>query len=124
MVEFIALPFPFSSKLKIYSFPVVVVQGRQRNFQKSVKHVQTSSFCRFVDQTYCFFSEVLVTVAVVVAQLKLPYVKKRSENGQMIYRKIPKISPWAYIFQTPFLRGLFLEGLIYGGKCAFQNRFG
>ena len=31
------------------------------------------------------------------------------------YRKIPKISPGAYIFQRPFLRGLFLEGLIYGG---------
>ena len=31
------------------------------------------------------------------------------------YRKIPKISSRAYIFQRPFLRGLFLEGLIYGG---------
>ena len=26
------------------------------------------------------------------------------------YRKIPKISPEAYIFQRPLLRGLFLEG--------------
>ena len=33
----------------------------------------------------------------------------------MTYRKIPKISPGAYIFQRPFLRGLFLEGLIFGG---------
>ena len=31
------------------------------------------------------------------------------------YRKILKISPRAYIFQRPFLRGLFLEGLIFGG---------
>ena len=31
------------------------------------------------------------------------------------YRKIPKISPGAYIFQKPFLRGLFLQGLIFGG---------
>ena len=31
------------------------------------------------------------------------------------YRKIPKISPGAYIFQRPFLRGLFLEGLMFGG---------
>ena len=38
------------------------------------------------------------------------------------YRKIPKISPGDYIFQRPFLRGLFLEGLIYGGKFAFQNQ--
>ena len=35
--------------------------------------------------------------------------------GYMLYRKIPKISPEAYIFQRPFLRGLFLEGLIFGG---------
>ena len=44
-----------------------------------------------------------------------------------IYRKIPKISPGAHIFQRPFLRGLFLEGLIFGGaygKFAFQNRMG
>ena len=40
------------------------------------------------------------------------------------YRKIPKVSPGAYIFQRPFLRGLFLEGLINGGKFAFQNRLG
>ena len=33
----------------------------------------------------------------------------------MKYRKIPKVSPGAYIFQRPFLRGLFLEGLISGG---------
>ena len=31
------------------------------------------------------------------------------------YRKIPKICPGAYIFQRPFLRGLFSEGLIFGG---------
>ena len=32
-----------------------------------------------------------------------------------IYRIILRISPGAYIFQWPFLRGLFLEGLIFGG---------
>ena len=31
------------------------------------------------------------------------------------YPKIPKISPGARIFQRPFLRGLFLVGLIFGG---------
>jgi len=45
MVEFIALPFSSStiilSKLKIWSFHVVIVQGRQRNVQKSVMHVQS-----------------------------------------------------------------------------------
>ena len=32
-----------------------------------------------------------------------------------IYRKISKISPGAYIFQRPFLRGLIFEGLNFGG---------
>ena len=40
------------------------------------------------------------------------------------YRKIPKIRPGAYIFQRPFLRGLYSEGLMYGGKFTFQNRLG
>ena len=31
------------------------------------------------------------------------------------YRKIPKISPGAYIFQRPFSRGSVLEGPIFGG---------
>ena len=31
------------------------------------------------------------------------------------YHKIPKINPGAYIFQRLFLRGLVLEGLIFGG---------
>ena len=35
--------------------------------------------------------------------------------GPELYRKIRKISPWAYIFPGPFLRSLFLEGLIFGG---------
>ena len=35
MVEFIALPLPFPSRLKIRSFHVLVMQGRQRNVQKA-----------------------------------------------------------------------------------------
>ena len=31
------------------------------------------------------------------------------------FHKIPKISLGAYIFQRPFLRGLFVEWLIFGG---------
>ena len=34
MVEFIALPFPFPSKLEIWSTRVLVMQGEQRNVQK------------------------------------------------------------------------------------------
>ena len=52
-----------------------------------------------------------------------------SSHVKKTYRKIPKISPGAYIFQRPWLRGLFLEGLIsegltYGGTFAIQNRLG
>ena len=32
-----------------------------------------------------------------------------------LYRKILKITPGAYIFQRPFLRGLFLKGPLLGG---------
>ena len=44
MVEFIALPFPSSKKLKIWSFHVVVVQGRPGNVQKNVMHEQSCFF--------------------------------------------------------------------------------
>ena len=50
-------------------------------------------------------------------------IKTLHGNAQ-IYRKIPKISPGAYIFQRPFLRGIFLEGLMYVGNFALQNRLG
>ena len=43
-VELIALPFPSSKQIKIWSFHVVVVQGRLRNVQKSVMHVQSCYF--------------------------------------------------------------------------------
>ena len=38
-----------------------------------------------------------------------------TDEDLFTYRKILKISPGAYILQRPFLRGLFLEGLIFGG---------
>ena len=44
MLEFIALLFEFSGRLKILSFHVVVVRGRRRNVQKSVMHVQGCCF--------------------------------------------------------------------------------
>ena len=41
-------------------------------------------------------------------------MRRAIQKLQKIYRKIPKISPGAYIFQRLFLRGLFLEGPILG----------
>ena len=49
---------------------------------------------------------------------------KKVESAAMsliVYRKIPKISPGAYIFQGAFLRGLFLEGLIFGGAYIWRG---
>ena len=51
--------FTSSIKFAIRHFHVIIVQGRQRNVQKSVMHVQS---CCFAQQTYCFF-EVAVVVA-------------------------------------------------------------
>ena len=54
-------------------------------------------------------------------QTPFPFPFKRLPRRlQTEYRKIPKISPGAYIFQGLFLRGLFLEGPIFGG--AYERR--
>ena len=56
---------------------------------------------------------------------RLPGAKTCYPRCKKNYRKIPKISPGAYIFQRPFLRdlffggayiwrGLYMEGLIFG----------
>jgi len=67
IVKFIALPFPFSSQLKIWSFYVVVVQGRQINAQKRVMHVQS----------YCFAQHLL-------------FFKRSHHLGSTWGRKIPR----------------------------------
>ena len=51
MVEFVVLPFPFSSQLKIWSFHIrVVLQWWQRNVQISKTLVQS---CCLAYKTYC-----------------------------------------------------------------------
>ena len=56
VIEFIALPFPFTRKLNIWSFHVVVVQGQQSNLQKGLMHVQSCVF-------FLLFFDVPVIVA-------------------------------------------------------------
>ena len=51
-------------------------------------------------------------------------VDQRTLRQQRKYRKIPKISLGAYIFQRFFLRGFYSERFMYGGKSAFKNRLG
>ena len=46
MAEFIALPFPFSSQLRMWSFHVALLLGRQSNLQKCVMHIK-SCCCAF-----------------------------------------------------------------------------
>ena len=41
-------------------------------------------------------------------------------NVAVLYRKIPEISPRAYIFYRTFLRAYIWSVLIIGGKFAFQ----
>lgn len=48
MVEFVVLPFPFSSQLKIWSFHIRVVQWWQRNVQKSLMDMQSCCFLLIV----------------------------------------------------------------------------
>ena len=45
-------------------------------------------------------------------------------SNQVIYRKIPIISPGLIFVQKAFLLGLFSEGLIIGRNFAFQNELG
>ena len=40
---------------------------------------------------------------------------------ELKYHKIPKIHSGAYIFQRPFWRGLFLEGLIFEGAYLWRE---
>ena len=62
-----------------------------------------------------------------------PEIYHAINKSTLKYRKIPKLSPGAYIFQRPFLRGLSTEGyllfkidwasLILGGKCTVLALF-
>ena len=60
-----------------------------------------------------FFPLLLVLLDILWRTKKL--ITKTGVSKCRNYRKIPKISPGAYSFQRPFLRGLYLEGLILGG---------
>ena len=50
----------------------------------------------------------------------LCYLLNGFQCCMFMYRKIPR----GLYFSKAFLRGLYSEGLIYGGKFAFQNRLG
>ena len=80
---------PFPCKLSIYSFHSLFF------------------FCRVP----CFSSFLVFSQVLLSTNQKRQVVNKNIVKN---YRKIPKISPGAYISQRPFLRGLFLEVLTFG----------
>ena len=93
-------------------------------------------FALFLNLSCLMFEPVIFVALRWYFPLKVEFVYSAQNNAKCTvqvltsYRKIPKISPGACIFQKPFLRGLFLEGLIFGGVYlrrdifAFQNRLG
>ena len=60
----------------------------------------------------CFF---ILNKRIEQISIRVQSSTKKKSLSEKIILKIPKISLRAYIFQRPFLRGLFLEGLIFGG---------
>ena len=66
----------------------------------------------------------LLSVGVRISQKKLCRMRACWRKWHLVsptlYLKIPKISPGACLFQRPFLRGLFLEEVIFGG--AYQRK--
>ena len=72
------------------------------------------SLCWLYSQVYFnrpFFLSKQISINIAREGISLKVIHPK--RGK-IYRKIPKISPGAYIFQRPFLRSLFLEGLLFG----------
>ena len=72
MAKFIALPFPFPSKLKIWSFHVAVVRWRQRNVQKKRDARAELMFCSL----NLYFFDVPVAVVVVVSYVVDMFIHK------------------------------------------------
>ena len=109
-------------------YNILVVMGKDLTCSKTTWH--QISYAR---QIFSYLAEIHVSQNLARKTLwnsrKGPLEGVKGKQAQK-YRKIPKISPGNYIFQRPFLRGLFLEGLqysewfIYGWKFAFQNRLG
>ena len=93
--------------------------------RETVDTIQSETFSSWqVKKIKCIDARALNSICL------MRLLKSKLQNEwQDKYRKIPKISPGAYIFQMPFLRGLFLEELILGGaylrrEICVSNSFG
>ena len=110
-------------KIKVF-LQVPSSQKKQRNQTPTIEppKPEFGDFIVFLVVCLAFLS-LLFLLYVICASVPT----EGTEDRQVHYRKIPKISPRAYIFQRSFSRGLFLEEPIFGGaylrrRFAFQNR--
>ena len=112
-------------KTKVYDVIGINVTIR---FQANVFHGNHSidHYGKYHSTPYCsLFVTPIVCISIVFTfswghftcnyqnELKIMLMQNFGEIDKE-YRKIPKVSLGAHIFQRPFLRGLFLEGLVFG----------
>ena len=70
----------------------------------------------FIEEGETVFDVLKALLACILSSL-LKYSKSYSVQIVYSFRKIPKISPGAYIFQRPFLRGFFLGAYLRRQIC-------
>ena len=111
----IKLKYHCSKPIKLAKFRMQQYKTKNPNVFLKFSQSSTTNFFANDIKSICFsfFNSTLFIGGV----LAVTYIPR-----PMNYRKIPKLSAGAYIFQKPLLKGLFLEGLIYKGKFAFQSR--
>ena len=110
-------------------------RGNKR--QKKYDLFLNTNICTMLDHVSSWLSFSLSIVSIFCTRFSLLYFSSFDTSQltpfrpsalsgvfDMHYHKILKISPGTYIFQRPFLRGLFLEGLIYGGKKILSFKIG
>ena len=100
------------SELKIFLYPMLNVAYQN---QLHLSHL-LPRLKLFIPSFYFYCSSYFMGSSGHLGHLDVmpwPFLWQCQLRGR--YHEIPKISPGAYIFQRPFLRGLFLEGLIFGG---------
>ena len=73
---------------------------------------------------FFFFILISRSSSFAVFHVNVDIQKQSKERLGFVLVVFFSLCPGACILQRPFLKGLFLEGLIYGRKLAFQNRLG
>ena len=71
IVTFIALPLPFSSHLKIWSFRVIVVPGRLRNVQKP-RNARANFFLFILFQSLSTLTQTLKKATILIRVIVVP----------------------------------------------------